>query len=254
MLQLKIGRYKINRSLIDRVGCSKIYDNVLKMTGATRIHCLGDSHTKAFHYIANNNLWLNTSFSFCIVSGGTALGLANPQSKTQALSRFRAYLDNIRVRDSLLFCLGEVDCGYLIWYRAEKYKLSIQTQLHQSLNNYVAFLDEASKKAFGNMIVCSAPLPTILDNQDWGEVAQLRQNIKASLQQRLSLTFEYNEALRDISQQKGWHFLDIASETFDADLQMVKPIYKNPNPLDHHLNPRTTSSLIMPKLTSLGYW
>ncbi len=94
------------------------------------------------------------------------MGLANPHSQTQAMPIFMEYLHRLNSLDHVVFCLGEVDCGFVIWYRAEKYGTSIMEQFELSLENYFNLIDAYLKELLAaNVIVCSTPLPTIPDHQ-----------------------------------------------------------------------------------------
>ncbi|MEC4891521.1 MAG: hypothetical protein SAL07_24120 [Oscillatoria sp. PMC 1051.18] len=233
---------------------SRVYQQILKITGSKVIHCLGDSHIKIFEYISRENFWFHTRFKFSLVQGGTAMGLGHPKSKTQAIKVFSEYLQKVPKNDWLLFCLGEVDCGFVIWYRAEKYGVSVEEQFEYSLENYLNFLDELDKQGFKNIIISSVPLPTIIDDQDWGEVAKLRRSIKTSLQQRTALTRQYNRHLQNYCEKRDWFFLDFESEILDPETGTVAHQYRHPNPLDHHLNAETVAPIIIHKIKQLGYW
>jgi len=217
--------------------------------------CLGDSHTFAFKYTSEHYLWLHTLFNMKIVRGATAFGLANPNSKTDALNIFSNYLSSLQENKvDILMYLGEVDCGFVIWYRAEKYNMGIDEQFELSLNNYKTFIEQFVSEKARNIIICSAPLPTILDGQTWGEVANLRREVKATLRERTDLTLRYNNALREISKQNGYQFLDLEQITLDAETRLVKQEFRNTNPLDHHLNYEKLSPHIRKALKNLGYF
>ena len=229
-------------------------DRLMKLTGAKKIHCLGDSHTTAFQYMSKNRAWFHTQFSFCIVKGATALGLANPKSKTNALKIFQEYICLLSKDESLLFCLGEVDCGFLIWLLAQKNNCSIEEKFELSLHNYLSFLKKIKEQGFQNILICTAPLPTILDNQDWGEVAELRREVKATLKQRTDLTREYNKRLREYCDQENYLFLDLEKDILDINTGVINDKFRYPNPLNHHLNDQEISPLLSSHLRTCGYW
>ncbi len=249
MSSLEIQNYWIKRFYK-----SSLFDTALKLTGSKIINCLGDSHTKIFIYIAQQYLWFHTRFKFCIVEGGTAMGLVHPRSKTQALSTFRSYLQKISTNEALLFCLGEVDCGFLIWHRAEKYGVSVSEQFDLSLKNYIYFLNEVKKQGFKSIIVCSVPLPTILDQQTWGEVAKLRSGIKATLKKRTELTIQYNLELRNVCKKKDYFFLDFEKNILNPNKGVIDDCFRHPNPFDHHLNEKKISPTIVKIIREYGYW
>jgi hypothetical protein len=239
---------------LKQLNLSGSFDSVLKITGARTLHCLGDSHTAIFRYISRNYFWFHTRFKFCIVQGATAMGLANPKSKTNAFNIFKDYLKTVAINENLLFCLGEVDCGFVIWYRAQKYNYSVREQFDLSLNNYLEFISHAKQQGFKNFYFCSTPLPTIVDGQNVGSVAELRQEVTATLQERTKLTLEYNQKLRDYSIQEGCSFIDLEKDILDRKTGLIAARFRHPNPLNHHLNEQTIAPLLTSYLKSYGYW
>lgn len=232
---------------------SELFRQFLALTGAKRIHCIGDSHVKMFQYVADHHLWLRTQFHFCMVQGGTAMGMVNPNSKTQALNKFKDYLQIVSNNDKLLFCLGEVDCGFVIWYRSKKYGLSVDDQFNHSIQSYCQFLNWVEDEGFKDIIVASVPLPTILHGQEWGEVAKARREVQSTLQQRTDLTIRYNEYLRNYCLKRRWSFLDYEQDILDPKKRTVLPYFRHPNPLDHHLNEIRISPILNQKLREIGF-
>lgn len=109
---------------------------------------LGDSHVRYFRAAANFGLLSPYEVSGLEVGGATAVGMRNPNAKTNALARFRDWVRD-KPRDGILVIhLGEVDCGFVIWYRALKYNESIENQVSESINAYFEFVDELVRKAF----------------------------------------------------------------------------------------------------------
>ena len=86
--------------------------------GNMPIHILGDSHAVYFKAAAEAGRLGRRRASYCIVPGATAAGMRNPNSMTDALSRFRASLAWTGPRTLHVIQLGEVDCGFVIWLRA----------------------------------------------------------------------------------------------------------------------------------------
>jgi len=142
---------------------------IYRWLGFRIIHCLGDSHVAMFEYIKQNKLLKKTKINCTIVGGGTAMGMVNPNSKTNALQIFKTKINNISKQDYIFLLLGEVDCGFLIWYRAKKYNHSVSAQFETSLTNYFKFITWLIEREH-NIVVCSAPLPTIYDDQPLGEI------------------------------------------------------------------------------------
>ncbi len=226
----------------------------LRVTHAPKLHCLGDSHVIMFQTVAQCHFWRRTRFAFCVVQGATVTGLANPNSQTQAYPIFQEYLQSISTQDDLLFCLGEVDCGFVIWYRAEKYGEDIESQMTLAIQRYSSLIKEALEMGFRHITVCSAPLPTILDGQDWGEVANKRKEVTASLVERTRLTLDFNSAMRSFALQHGLRHLDLDAIIYDPSIGTLRDEFRNRNRLDHHLDPQRTSKEIVPMLNALGYF
>ena len=102
-----------------------------------KILCCGDSHTRVFNYC--NSRQNEFVFDVCVVSGATAQGAVNPNSKTDALNIFEKKINSTRA-DKILIMLGEVDCGFVIWVRSKRYNISIDDQINISVNNLFTFL------------------------------------------------------------------------------------------------------------------
>jgi hypothetical protein len=220
----------------------------------TRIlHCFGDSHAVVFTDVAERRLLTRTWFDVELIGGATALGLANPNSRTRALPRFQEAIDAIPAGRHLLFMLGEVDCGFVIWYRAEQRGIPPARELDRSIRNYTRFLERLLEAGRSRIIVTATPPPTIRDDQDWGEVANLRREVKASLTDRTELTVEYNARLRDWCASRGVAFLDYEREVLDAETGTVAAAFRNPSPRDHHLAPGPFAEVVARRLRALGF-
>ncbi|HTA27414.1 MAG TPA: hypothetical protein VK809_06485 [Bacteroidia bacterium] len=216
-----------------------------------KVHCVGDSHIGVFEYIANNPKKYKFSkirFSFCKVFGATNMGLANPNSKTEAMPIFKSYIKTFKKKDTAILLLGEVDCGFVIWYRAEKYGLSIDTQMETSLSNYQHLILDICKILGTNVIICSIPLPTIKDGQTIGDIANKRSSVKASQKERTDLTLKYNTYLRKFCENTNIRYLDFEHETIDPVTGMVADAFLNETVTDHHLSDEKLAGVIYPKL------
>ena len=94
----------------------------------------GDSHAMCYIKLGANKIQNDVKFDVCSVGGASAQGVVNPNSKTNALSVYRERIKkykNNNDNDYFAIMLGEVDCGFVIWYRAKKYN---QTIIHPKLN------------------------------------------------------------------------------------------------------------------------
>lgn len=222
----------------------------------TRIHVLGDSHAQIFEYIYSNKKKFplrNTKMFFCIVQGATNMGLANPHSKTQAMPIYNEHLKKIKKGDFIICMLGEVDCGFVIWYRAQKQNKDIEEQFFLSLKNYHELLIKAQSVVGNNVIVCATPLPTITDKKEKivGEVVNKRLEITATQRERTDLTFRYNDQLKDICRQNGFFFVDYQTDILDKKTNLVSDKFLNENLLDHHLSNNMFSGVLYPKLLTI---
>jgi hypothetical protein len=184
------------------------------------------------------------SFNVVAIGGATASGLENPNSKTQAAPTF---MDAMKKSDArtLIVLLGEVDTGFVIWYRAEKYQASVSEMLGSALASYQEFLMLLKD---GRQVIClSAPLPTIVDGREWGEVANARKDVRASQAERTALTIRFNEGMRSFCARNGIAYLNFDHESIGKD-GLVDAKLLNSNPLDHHYEPRAYMDMMIPKL------
>lgn len=223
------------------------------LTQRKHILCLGDSHTRVFRYISKHQKEHRFRFDVVSVIGATAQGASNPNSKTNALAIFRKRLKTIKPWQYVFLQLGEVDCGFVIWYRANKYGDDIQSQLQRSINNYCKFIEEVRTKIGEKIFVLSAPLPTIQDNQSWGDIANARKEVKASLRERTNLTIQYNQILMAKCRNLNVRFLDVSSAQLDTETGVICSRFINHNRLDHHLDNREYSNLILREMAGLSF-
>ena len=122
----------------------------------SRLICVGDSHASVFKQI-KNTLVLS-------IPGATNMGIKNPHSKTKARPRIDEFLNKkLKKTDYLVFLMGEVDCGFVIWYRKEKYNDTLESQFNESIGNYFDLILSYKDKC-DNIIICDVPPPTIRDN------------------------------------------------------------------------------------------
>ena len=195
-----------------------------------RVLVIGDSHAKIFRDIRFLFGMPRIHFRVAAKGGATASGLATPNSKTQAYQRFRAALNDIP-RDLVLVQLGEVDTGYVIWYRAKKHQTSVEEMFDLAIRTYSNFLLEVA--ATDRVLVISAPLPTITDGNDWGEVADLRKEVTTTQKQRTELTLSFNSRMQSFCQANGMGYLNLDGDCLGAD-GIVRQEFMNSNPRDHH--------------------
>jgi hypothetical protein len=202
----------------------------------------GDSHVATIAWASQNGVLIWPA-EFINVGGATAVWLRNPNSLTSALQTFADRLLP-PVADAVpVMHLGEVDCGFVIWYRAAKYCESIEAQLEASVAAHVAFVDRLLAAGYPMVVLTGASLPTVPDGQVWGEVANRRRDVVVPRAERTALTLKYTARLSEAARQRSQPFVDIAGYVLDAATGEVRPEFMNDNPTDHHLNPSRAGPL-----------
>ncbi|MFW2830581.1 hypothetical protein [Sphingomonas sp. ID0503] len=200
---------------------------------------LGDSHLNAIEHAIEAGLFVPYQCRSKKVPGATAVGLRHPTSKTQALPYFRGRLAKVDPAIVPIFQLGEVDCGFVIWVRAQRHGESVEAQLTASLDAYVAFLVEVRAMGYRDVIVTSAILPTIRDGELDGEVAHLRREVEADHRTRTNLTLRYNAELALRVRDAGCHFVDLTPDLIDPATGLISERFRHFDIRDHHLDPLT---------------
>ena len=222
--------------------------SLARLRGREHVLCLGDSHVKVMRDVQLPNV----SFSACGVGGATASGLLNVNSKSRAAASFEKRLGRTGRWQRVLLLLGEVDCGFLIWQRAERHGLSVDEQLTQTLDAYQAFITNLVQAGFKEVIVLSPPLPTIDDDaKKIGKVARERISIAATQRERTQLTLRFTSELRARCALVGVTFLDVTSAQLDESSGLIRSDYLHRNPRNHHLADDAYSRLIAGQLQTV---
>jgi len=215
----------------------------------------GDSHTELYIKKGANKIQNEIKFDVCSVRGATAQGSVNPNSKTKALSTYLETLERKKNNNYDYFgiMLGEVDCGFVIWYRAKKYNETIQEQIMLAVNNLEEFLKKDVEKLFpkNKIVVVGATFPTIKDNTDKRFLNGERKNVDASLKERIDCTFEYNKQLAIMAKKNNYLYFDISDETFDQENYCVFPQFLNKKLYDHHFNRHSVAPIFVDKFKEL---
>jgi hypothetical protein len=208
---------------------------------------LGDSHTPVFNHPLFNEKFPHISFNVLTVIGATASGLENPNSKTQAYPIFREALSKTTAK-KVIVMLGEVDTGFVIWYRAQKYRESVAAMRDKAIVSYGNFLSEL--KAGFEVICVSTPLPTIQDGNDWGDIANARREVTASLRERTALTLVFNDAMQRFCLQNGIDYLMLDRQSL-GDGGVVKAELLNSDRNNHHYDQNRYADLLIEGLADL---
>jgi hypothetical protein len=210
-----------------------------------KILVLGDSHSDIFNYC--NNKQQNIYFEVVIVGGATAQGSVNPNSNTNALGIFKETLNNVNHINFnyIIINLGEVDCGFVIWYRKNKYNIGIDDQLILTTDNLFKFIHLEILPYFepSKIIINGSVLPTIKDNTDKKYLVGARSEINTSQIDRTTLTIKYNNILKNKSLINGYNYMDITNYILDNETNVVNEIFLNKNEFDHHLDNENTYNL-----------
>lgn len=203
---------------------------------------IGDSHVQSFEIAATLRLIQRPS-RFLIVPGATAVGLRNPESQTHALAQFSQALLPAQPGIVPVIQLGEVDCGFVMWWRRQTYGECLEAQLQASLAAYAGFVDLLLAAGYPRLVITGAVPPTIRDGQIWGRVARARHEVTASQRERTELTLRYNQALAEMAARRTTAYIDISADILDAETGLVAETYRNPDPRDHHLHPIKSAHL-----------
>ena len=215
-----------------------------------KILCCGDSHTRVFNYC--NDFQNKITFNVCFVSGATAQGAVNPNSKTNALNIFKEKIYNTTA-DKLLIMLGEVDCGFVIWVRSKRNNISVDEQINTSVKNLFTFLDniiKTTKYTNNDIIVCGSILPTIKDSTDKKYLRGARSEVNVSQLKRTEKTIEYNNLLKKRCNKCGYKYIDITKEIIGSN-GIVKDKYLSTDKNDHHLANNKTYNLWLSKIVNI---
>jgi hypothetical protein len=208
---------------------------------------LGDSHSPVFKHPLFKEKFPNLFFNVLTVIGATASGLENPNSTTQAYPVFREAVRQTAAKQ-IIVMLGEVDTGFVIWYRAQKYQESVAAMMDKAVASYSKFLTELNPHF---KIVCiSTPLPTIQDGNDWGDIANARREVTASQVERTALTLEFNRIMQGFCAQNNICYLMLDDLSL-GEHGIVKTELLNSDCNNHHYDPDQYSRLLVKGLTGI---
>lgn len=212
-------------------------------------YVFGDSHTEVFSYI--NLTRKEELFKIVRVDGATALGMVHPKSKTNALELFMREINGLHKKSRLIFLLGEVDLGFLLWYRNIKLNLDVSHEMEISISNYITFLSKLKQRGFKNIYVMSPSPPCISDDFIETQMNLLRREIKINQVERVKLAKVYNETLKTKVLELRMGFIDLFPMLIDEQAHVVKKEYIKDDKNDHHLESSTYSQLVFDQIDQL---
>ena len=219
-----------------------VFNQFVKNQRKKSILVLGDSHTRVFKYINNKRLMSDVKFDILTINGVSSQGICNPNSKTNANTMFKKKLSE-KKHDGVMVMLGEVDCGFTMWYRKDKYNTPIKEQLNHAVSKLFEFIDNEIRTKYDaeQITVIGANLPTLFDNVI--PMQKDRRDFKGhgTLKERTKLTLMYNLSLKNESIKRRYKYMDIVNETMDPMTQVIDKQYLRQNERDHHLSEDKTA-------------
>jgi len=208
---------------------------------------LGDSHTPIFNHPLFKERFPELCFNVVTVIGATASGLENPNTKTQAYPIFKEAIARSAAEQAIVM-LGEVDTGFVIWYRANKYRESVSAMMERAVASYSRFLQEVAARF--EVLCISTPLPTIQDGNDWGDVANARREVTATQAERTALTLAFNKQMQAFCEQHNIRYLMLDDASL-GESGVVRGELLNSNPKDHHYEPDIYARMLVERLTGV---
>ena len=218
----------------------------LNCTTVRNIIVLGDSHALVFLSRRFRRYFPLTKFDVCSVGGATASGLDNPNSLTAAYEMFSNKLSSVPKNSIVIVMLGEVYTGFVIWWRSQKSGHGIELMLGRAVKkNYTKFISELDSSH--RPLVISTPMPTITDDNEWGEVANLRSEISATQRERTDLTLRFNSEIREYCGRYSIPYVDRDKASLGDDGLVVDHLIGG-NRNDHHYDVGQYLKLMAPRL------
>lgn len=214
------------------------------------ILCVGDSHAEAFD---NKYLKLeNTKSYYYSVNGATAVGILNPNSATDARKKILRYLKLVPQDINLVLSFGEVDCGFLIWYRKQNNNENVEMQFEKTFKNYSKFIVKISKN-FKNLFIYNVPIPTLKEYDKKIYKWSLRKDINATLKQRTWLTTKFNKWLKNYCNINNYTFIELGNLVIDKNTGMVNKKFANKSLADHHYDYEELGPIVNYILKNYGF-
>jgi len=220
-----------------------------------KILVLGDSHSEVWSFIKKRNLCSDVTFNIKTVAGATAYGCGNPNSKTESYKIFKETIKQNTDSDYVMIMLGEVDCGFLIWYKSQTLNIDVPTILKQTIDKYQEFIQDVVQEYFlpEQIILLDSSLPVIKDQTDKKFLTGARSQVSASISDRIDLTLEFNLVLNDLALKFGYNRLGITEHILDKDLKQVHSKFLKDDPYDHHVSSKAVAKIWSSELEKFLY-
>jgi hypothetical protein len=212
---------------------------------------LGDNHIGYFARAMQIAGFLGWQYQVCEVGGATTVGMRNPNVAVNALGIYRSFLQDKSRQATIILQLGEVDCGFVMWYRSQRNNEPLVDQMRASSAAYLGFLHEIRYMGFLDIVITGATLPSIQDGHDWGDSTDKRRDVTNTLLERTKLTIEYNKALQIHAKELGLRYLEVSTELVDPATKTVQPRFLSANPHDPHLDCNAMGTIWAEKLRAL---
>ena len=194
---------------------------------------LGDAHARVFKRENWLNLTPDWSWKPVLVENASLVSTSNPDLQKKTKQVFKDAISKYSA-EVVLFCLCEAYTGLFIWKAAETKTLNLRKTLDKMVENYCQLLTLASKSA--NVIVLSAPLPTIEAHHSGNPESNDRTSLRASLIERTELTSQFNKIIQIWCFGQNITYINLDSLSKGQD-NLVSAELRHPNPKHYQYNP-----------------
>lgn len=167
---------------------------------------IGESHSLSPHMTSFSLLGIHCRAQAAFVMGCKMFHLAS-QSRTVYQEAIETHLATLDPNAWLMFAIGEIDCRPEegIWPTARKPGKNIDQVIHGTVDGYLAFISESTKKyKLEKIIIQGVPAPgyALTEKRNPGDIPGFLQMIRA-----------VNERLKARCLAQGWKFLDVYAAT-----------------------------------------
>lgn len=199
-----------------------------------KVLILGDSH--ALCWKKRNNRFKR---KLVHVTGASAQGLTNENSRLQALSTFREHLSSSQDCDLIFLNFGEVDCNATIWMYKEKYNVSLRKQFFRSVKNYKKFIKKEVEPYFqkDKIFLLGPILPTIPTKNNLLQNSKMRRQIDITQSTRTRITNLFNYYIANL----GYSHYTINHLLKNNETGLIDTKFHNE--FNHHINKNIAQEL-----------